>query len=74
MENKIRYDTQKDIRTVRIDWWIYLIVFLVTVAVAVAIIALILAVGSYAFNEYQEALEICTSKGLTETYCRAKVL
>lgn len=74
MENKIKYDTQKNIRTVRIDWWIYLIVVLITVAVAVAIIALILTAGSYAFSEYREVLDICTSKGLTEAYCRAKVL
>ena len=74
MENKIKYDVQKDIRTVKIDWFIYVIVFLITVLVAVTIIALILTVGSYAFNDYQEALEICISKGLTEAYCRAKVL
>ena len=71
MENKIKYDVQKDIRTVKIDWFIYVIVFLITVLVAVTIIALILTVGSYAFNDYQEALEICISKGLTEAYCRS---
>lgn len=74
MENKIKYDTQKNIRTVRVDWFVYVIVFLVTVLVAVTIIALILTVGKFLSGEYNEALNTCMNKGLTEAYCRAKVL
>ena len=74
MENKIKYDTQKNIRTVRVDWFVYVIVFLVTVLVAVTIIALILTVGKFLSSEYNEALNICMNKGFTEAYCRAKVL
>ena len=74
MENKIKYDVQKDIRTVKIDWFIYVIVFLITVLVAVTIIALILTVGKFLSGEYNEALNTCMNKGFTEAYCRAKVL
>jgi uncharacterized membrane protein len=71
MENKIKYDTQKNIRTVRVDWFVYVIVFLVTVLVAVTIIALILTVGKFLSGEYNEALDTCMNKGFTEAYCRS---
>ncbi len=72
--NKIKYDVQKDIRSSGVSWYVYVIVFLVTVLVAVTIVALILTVGKFLSGEYNEALNTCMNKGLTEAYCRAKVL
>jgi len=71
MENKIKYDTQKDIRTVRVDWFVYVIVFLITVLMAIIVVALILTVGKFLSGEYNEALNTCMNKGLTEAYCRS---
>ena len=72
--NKIKYDVQKDIRSSGVSWYVYVIVFLVTVLVAVTIVALILTVGKFLSGEYNEALDTCMNKGFTEAYCRAKVL
>ena len=69
--NKIKYDVQKDIRSSGVSWYVYVIVFLVTVLVAVTIIALILTVGKFLSGEYNEALNTCMNKGLTEAYCRS---
>ena len=71
MENKIKYDCQENIRAVKVDWFIYVIVFLITVLVAVTIIALILTVGKFLSGEYNEALNTCMNKGFTEAYCRS---
>lgn len=69
--NKIKYDVQKDIRSSGVSWYVYVIVFLVTVLVAVTIVALILTVGKFLSGEYNEALNTCMNKGLTEAYCRS---
>ena len=69
--NKIKYDTQKNIRTVRVDWFVYVIVFLITVLMAIIVVALILTVGKFLSGEYNGALNTCMNKGLTEAYCRS---
>ena len=71
MENKIKYDTQKNIMTVRVDLFVYVIVFLITVLMAIIVVALILTVGKFLSGEYNEALNTCMNKGLTEAYCRS---
>jgi len=72
--NKIKYDVQKDIRSSGVSWYVYVIVFLITVLMAIIVVALILTVGKFLSGEYNEALNTCMNKGLTEAYCRAKVL
>lgn len=69
--NKIKYDVQKDIRSSGVSWYVYVIVFLITVLMAIIVVALILTVGKFLSGEYNEALNTCMNKGLTEAYCRS---
>jgi uncharacterized membrane protein YphA (DoxX/SURF4 family) len=65
----MRYDVQKDIRSYRVEWYIYVIIGLVTSLVAVVVVALLLTVATAMKNDYNKALDTCMNKGHSKEYC-----
>jgi uncharacterized membrane protein YphA (DoxX/SURF4 family) len=65
----MKYDAQKDIRSFKIEWYIYVIIGLVTALVAVVVVALLMTIATAMKNDYNKALDTCISKGHSKEYC-----